>query len=432
VQRIAVPSGTLTEQIRSRTATVAVVGLGVAGLEQALLFARAGFKVTGIDADETRVAALKLTHNGVRPVRSTKQPALVNVTNNYDVLSRADCVILCVPTSNNEDGSPSLEALTSAGRHVAGRLRSGQLVVLESTVPPGTTRGVLLPLLEASGLKVGRDVSLAFSPERFDPGNKAHALESIPKLVGGLTPECTTLAAELYGCVANSVHIVSSPEVAELAKVFENTFRFVNIGLVNELALLCGALELDVQEVITASSTKPFAFMPHRPGPGVGGRCIPMAPRYLSWVASEAGQELPITQASIEVNDAMPARVAARVRALLAERGIDERADVLLLGMAYKPNLDDTRGSVALKVAAELIRAGNNVLYHDPYVPVLSIDGVELSSRPLDRALVECVACTVLLCPHDDVDYGLILRSARLVVDPTGRLPADGERVFAL
>ena len=299
---------------------MAVVGLGVVGLEQAMLFARAGFGVIGLDVDEERVAALKLTHNGVRPARSKKQPSLAEVTSDYSVLSRVDCIILCVPTSYKEDGSPSLEALTQAGRDVAAQLRKGTLVVLESTVPPGTTRGVLLPLLESFGLKAGHDFSLAFSPERVDPGNKTHALESIPKLVGGLSPECTARAAELYGCVADTVHTVSSPEVAELAKVFENTFRFVNIGLVNELALLCSALNLDVQEVITASSTKPFAFMAHRPGPGVGGRCIPMAPRYLSWVASEAGQELPVTRASIDANDAMPARVAARVRALLAAR----------------------------------------------------------------------------------------------------------------
>lgn len=409
---------------------MAVVGLGVVGLEQALLFARAGFKVIGIDADEKRAAALKRTHNGAWPARSRK-PSLAEVTNKLDALSRADCVILCVPTSHNDDGSPSLEALSRAGRDVAARLRRETLVVLESTVPPGATRRVLLPLLESAGLRAGRDFFLAFSPGRVDPGSN-RAVESIPKLVGGLTEECTALAAGLYRSVADTVHVVSSPEIAELAKVFENTFRFVNISLVNELALLCSALDLDVQEVITASSTKPFAFMPHRPGPGVGGRCIPMAPQYLSWVAREAGQELAVTRASIQVNDAMPARVAARVQALLAERGYHGSADVLLLGVAYKPNLDDPRGSVAPKVAAELIRAGLNVVYHDPHVPSLSIDGVELRSQPLDRALLERVACAVVLCPHDDVDYDLVEQSANLVVDPTGRLAADGKRVFSL
>jgi UDP-N-acetyl-D-glucosamine dehydrogenase len=397
-----------------------------------MLFARSGFKVIGIDADAGRVASLKQTHNGVRPARSTKAPGLAEVTGDYDTLACADCVILCVPTSYHDDGSPSLEALDSAGRDVAARLRRGQLVVLESTVPPGTTRGMLQPLLEATGLVLGSDFFLAFSPERVDPGNKTHALESIPKLVGGITERCTELASDLYGCVTDSVHKLSSPEVAELAKVFENTFRFVNIGLVNELALLCSKLDLDVQEVITASSTKPFAFMPHRPGPGVGGRCIPMAPHYLSWVANEAGQELAITQASIQVNDAMPARVAARVSSLLAERGVDGLAEVLLLGLAYKPNLDDTRGSVALNVASELIRAGYSVAYHDPHVPSVVIDGVELHSQVLDRALLERTACAVLLCPHDDVDYALIVESAPLIVDPTAKLPPDGARVFAL
>ena len=410
---------------------MAVIGLGVVGLEQALLFARSGFRVTGIDTDTERVRALKHTYNGVRPTRPTKEPRLAEVTNDFDAMVRADCIILCVPTSHNDDGSPALEALQRAGRDVAGRLRSDHLVVLESTVPPGTTRGVLLPILETSGCRAGVDFFLAFSPERVDPGNTTHALQSIPKLVGGLTGICTTRAAELYRCVADSVHTVSSLEVAELAKVFENTFRFVNIGLVNELALLCGKLDLDVQEVITASSTKPFAFMPHRPGPGVGGRCIPMAPRYLSWVAAEAGQELPVTRASIEVNDAMPSRVAARVQALLAERGATD-AVVLLLGMAYKPNLDDTRGSVAPRVAAELMRAGQRVVYHDPHVPSLVIDGVELHSQPLDGALLKRVACAVVLCPHDAVDYALVVQRANFVVDPTARLAADGERVFAL
>ena len=432
VQDIAAPSGTLATEIRSRNATVAVVGLGVVGLEQAMLFARSGFKVIGIDADAKRAAALKQTHNGVRPARSREQPPLAEVTSDFDALSRADCIILCVPTSYNQDGSPALQALERAGHDVGDRLRHGQLVVLESTVPPGTTRRVLLPLLERTGLTLGRDFFLAFSPERVDPGNKTHVLESIPKLVGGITERCTALAADLYGCVADSVHMVSSPEVAELAKVFENTFRFVNIGLVNEIALLCSKLDLDVQEVITASSTKPFAFMAHRPGPGVGGRCIPMAPRYLSWAANEVGQELAITQASIQVNDTMPARVAARVSSLLAERGVGSQAEVLLLGLAYKPNLDDTRGSVALDVASELMRAGYNVAYHDPHVPSVIIDGSELHSQALDRALLQRVACAVLLCPHDDVDYALIVESAPLVVDPTAKLPAGGARVFAL
>lgn len=315
---------------------------------------------------------------------------------------------------------------------VATRLRRGQLVVLESTVPPGTTRGLLQPLLEGASLIAGRDFFLAFSPERVDPGNRTHALESIPKLVGGITGKCADLAAELYGCVAESVHPVSSPEVAELAKVFENTFRFVNISLVNELALLCSKLHLDVQEVITASSTKPFAFMPHRPGPGVGGRCIPMAPRYLAWAANEAGQDLAITQASIQVNDGMPSRVAARVSSLLMARGVERGAQVLLLGLAYKANLDDTRGSVALDVASELMRIGYDVSFHDPHVSSICIDGSELHSQALDRTLLEQVSCAVVLCPHDDVDYALVVEHAPFVVDPTAKLQADGTKVFAL
>jgi UDP-N-acetyl-D-glucosamine dehydrogenase len=306
------------------------------------------------------------------------------------------------------------------------------LVVLESTVPPGTTRGLLKPLLEASGLAAGEDFYLAFSPERVDPGSKSHPVESIPKLVGGVSEQCSALASGLYSRVNESVHTVSGPEVAELAKVFENTFRFVNIGLVNELALLCSAMDLDVQEVITASSTKPFAFMAHRPGPGVGGRCIPMAPRYLSWVAAQTGRQLPVTEAAIRVNDGMPSHVAERVEALLAQRGDARDAEVLVLGVAYKPNVDDVRGSVAIDVIAELTRRGLRVTYHDPYVPFIRLDNAEMVSEALTESLLERVDCVLLLCPHDNLDYKRLVSASTLIVDPTARLAADGRRIFAL
>jgi UDP-N-acetyl-D-glucosamine dehydrogenase len=427
VGTVTVSADSLSSRIRSREATVAVVGLGLVGLAQAASFMRAGFRVLGLDIDAERITTLS---NGARPAGVDE---FWKLSDRFDSLAEADCVIIAAPTSYKPDGTPDVSAVVDAARDIGRTLRRGMLVVVESTVPPGTTRERVLPALEASGLRVGDDFFLAFSPERIDPGSTAHPVESIPKLVGGVTPACSALASELYRFVAPEVHAVSSPEVAELAKVFENTFRFVNISLVNELALLCGKLGLDVQEVITACSSKPFAFMAHRPGPGVGGRCIPMAPRYLAWAASRAGAELPVTDAAIRLNDALPRSVAQRALALIAQRRTAQSAPtVLLLGVAYKPNIDDTRGSVALAVAAELLRAGARVLYHDPHVPSLSIDNEELRSQALSARLLARVDCALLLCPHDAIDLGLVSRNARLILDPTGRLSRDAERVFGI
>ncbi len=424
---VTVSADSLSSRIRSREATVAVVGLGLVGLAQAASFMRAGFRVLGLDIDAERITTLS---NGARPAGVEE---FWKLSDRFDSLAEADCVIVAAPTSYLPDGTPDVSAVVDAARDIGRTLRRGMLVVIESTVPLGTTREHVLPALEASGLRVGDDFFLAFSPERIDPGSTAHPVESIPKLVGGVTPACSAVASELYRFVAPEVHAVSSPEVAELAKVFENTFRFVNISLVNELALLCGKLGLDVQEVITACSSKPFAFMAHRPGPGVGGRCIPMAPLYLTWAASRAGAELPVTDAAIQFNDALPRGVAQRALALIARHCTAQSAPtVLLLGVAYKPNIDDTRGSVALAVAAELLRAGARVLYHDPHVPSLSIDNEELRSQALDARLLAGVDCAVLLCPHDAIDLDLVSRNACLILDPTGRLSRDAERVFGL
>ncbi len=420
---LTVSADSVSFRIRSREATVAVVGLGVVGLAQAGVFMRAGFRVLGIDVSSECVAALS---NGARPADIDD---FWKLSDRFESLSEADCVIIAAPTSYQPDGTPDVSAVAEAARDIGRNLHPGMLVVLESTVPPGTTREVVLPALEASGLRAGRDFFLAFSPERIDPGSTAHPVESIPKLVGGITPQCAAVASELYRFVAPQVHTVSSPEIAELAKVFENTFRFVNISLANELALMCGAMGLDVQEVIDAASTKPFAFMAHRPGPGVGGRCIPMAPHYLSWAAERAGAELPVTAAAIELNDALPRRVAQRALALLGDK---TSPAVLLLGVAYKPNIDDTRGSVALAVAAELLSSGARVLYHDPHVPSLTIDGETLQSQPLDARLLERVDAAILLCPHTAIDLDLVARHTRVILDPTGRLRPDAERVFGV
>ena len=426
VGTLTVSADTLSSRIRSREATVAVVGLGVVGLAQAAAFMRAGFRVLGLDIDGERVALLS---NGARPAGVDE---FWKLSHEYDSLADADCVIVAAPTGHKPDGTPDVDAVVHAARDIGRRLRRGMLVVVESTVPPGTTRDRVLPALEASGLRAGIDFFLAFSPERIDPGSTSHPVESIPKLVGGVTSACSAVATELYRFVSPEVHAVSSPEVAELAKVFENTFRFVNISLANELALLCGAMGLDVQEVISAASTKPFAFMAHRPGPGVGGRCIPMAPHYLAWAAGLAGTELPVTDAAIQLNDTLPRRVAQRALALIGERSTKGAPSVLLLGVAYKPNVDDVRGSVAFAVAAELLRAGARVIYHDPHVPAISIDDKELRSQPLDASQLAGADAAVLLCAHDAIDLELVSRHARLILDPTGHLSHDAERVFGM
>jgi len=424
VGTLTVSADSLSSRIRSREATVAVVGLGVVGLAQAGAFMHAGFRVLGLDTSSERIAVLA---NGTRPAGVDE---FWKLSDQYGALADADCVIIATPTSHRPDGTPDVSAVVDAACETGRHLRRGMLVVVESTVPPGTTRDRVRPALEASGLRAGSDFFLAFSPERIDPGSTAHPVESIPKLVGGLTAACSAVASDLYRFVSPQVHAVSSPEVAELAKVFENTFRFVNISLANELALLCGKMNLDVQEVIDAASTKPFAFMAHRPGPGVGGRCIPMAPRYLAWAGSRAGVELPVTDAAIQLNETLPALVAQRALSLIGERS--SAPAVLLLGIAYKPNIDDTRGSVALAVAAELLRAGARVLYHDPHVPSCAIEGEELRSQGLEGSLLASVDCAVLLCPHDAIDLEFVARNTRLILDPTGRLSHDAERVFGM
>lgn len=421
-------SDVLLAQINNKKARVGVIGLGVVGAAQAVAMTHAGFTVIGVDIDPERVAALTVTEGGVASQTASEG---LHATSDFNELEAADCVIICVPTSHTADGAPNLTALTKAAQAVAQQLTVGTLVVLESTVPPTTTRELVLPILEKSGLRVGEDFFLAFSPERLDLGNTTYPVEAIPRVVGGITPSCTEVACALYQQLAAKIHPVSSPEAAEMAKVFENTFRYVNIGLANELALLCSAMSLSVHEVLDACATKPFAFMTHRPGPGVGGRCIPMAPRYMSWVAQESGKELPVTEAAMRVNDAMPHVVAQRVQALIGDGKSGEgRPSVLILGVAYKPNVADARGSVALTVAGDLLRAGVRVLYHDPHVPSISVEGQQLLSQELESRLIEDVDCTVLLCPHESVDYELILRHSSRLLDPTGHLTPDGQRVF--
>jgi len=394
------------------------------GLPQLLAAAEAGFAAVGVDTD---IAIVDAIDRGVSPDAETDAKRLrqmvaggrLKATTGFDAVWDSDCVTVCVPTSWSPDTGPDLSAVLGAVREIGRRLNSPKLVLLESTMPPGSTRDVVLPLLASHGREVGRDFCLAFAPERLDPGNTRFSIRDIPKVVGGVTPKCTALAARLYSKLGMRVHPVSCPEAAEATKVFENTFRFVNIGLANELAQLCNSLGISPREVLDAAGTKPFGFMRHSPGPGVGGRCIPMASRFFRWTAQRRGIRAQITDAAIAVNDRAPELVVsqtlARVRHAVADQG---RPMVLLVGMAYKPGVGDVRGSVALTIASLLGGTGVHVEYHDPFVPAVTINGEPLVSLPLTVDLIRRAACVVVLCPHPGIDYEAIKKHSRYVIDP--------------
>ncbi|MGQ9571936.1 MAG: nucleotide sugar dehydrogenase [Dehalococcoidia bacterium] len=424
-QALATSLEDVDRRIASGEAQVCVIGLGTVGLPQLLVAAKAGFPAVGIDVDASLVERI---NGGISSEADTDRERLrqaltsgrLRATTDFDAVCDSDCVILCVPTSWYANAGPDLSAVTSAVQEVARRLRSPKLIVLESTVPPGSTRQVVLPLLETGRLEVGSDFCLAFAPERFDPGNKRFSILDIPKVVGGITPTCTALAARFYSKVGVEVHPVSSPEVAEITKVFENTFRFVNIGLANELALLCNSLGISPREVLDAASTKPFGFMPHSPSPGVGGRCIPLASRYFLWTAQRQRVPAKITDAAIAVNGQKPELVAKETLARVRE-AVTGRAQplVLIVGIAYKPGVGDVRSSVALTVASLLKHAGVRLQYHDPLVPTVAINGERLTSLPLTEDSIRSADCTLILCPHPGIDYGAIRRHSRCIVDPT-------------
>ena len=415
----------LDHRLAGGQARICVVGLGTVGFPQLLAAAEAGFAAVGVDTD---IAVVDGIDRGVSPEGDTDPKRLrqmagagrLKATTDFDAVRDSDCVAVCVPTSWSPEAGPDLSAMISAVREVSRRLHSPKLVVLESTMPPGSTRQVVLPLLESAGLEVGSDFCLAFAPERLDPGNTRFSIRDIPKVVGGVTAKCTALAARFYSKLGMEVHPVSSPEVAEATKVFENTFRFVNIGLANELAQLCDSLRISPREVLDAAATKPFGFMRHSPGPGVGGRCIPMASRYFRWTAQRQGIGVQITDAAIAVNDRIPELVVydtlIRVSHVLARQ---RRPVVLIVGMAYKPGVGDVRGSVALTIASLLRDAAIHVEYHDPFVPAVTINGEPLVSLPLTQDLIRRADCALILCPHPGIDYEAIRKHSRCVIDPS-------------
>jgi len=431
----------LAQRIDARTARIAVIGLGYVGLPLAVEFAKEGFRVTGIDLDPARVALVNRARSYILDVpsddlRKLRRTRRLRATSSFAVLRSQDAIIICVPTPLRKTREPDMAHVLSATKEVAGRVRKGQLIVLESTTYPGTTDEVILPALAARGLAVGRDFCLAFSPERIDPGNARYMTRTIPKVIGGITPRCTRLATALYGSIIHRTVPVSSSKVAEMVKLLENTFRAVNIGLVNEIALICDRLGIDVWEVIEAARTKPFGFMPFYPGPGIGGHCIPNDPMYLAWKVRVHGFEARFIELATQINSAMPEYVVEKVAKVLNERRRALRGSrVLLLGLAYKKDVGDTRDSPGFDIARLLEERGSRVDYHDPYVPSTELNGLSRTSTPLTAAALRRADCVVVLTNHSTVDYALVLRYARMIVDTRnqyGDLPRPSSRVVKL
>ena len=415
-------AGQLRDKIASHKARVGIVGLGYVGLPLATEFARHGFRVTGIDVDAGKVAAINRGDSYVGDIPATEvaqlvKQGLLRATKDYRQLARLDTVNICVPTPLRKTKDPDLSYILAAVEQIQKHLRPGMLVILESTTYPGTTEEFILPRLAETGLQVGRDFFLCFSPERVDPGNRQYTTRNIPKVVGGITPACVEMGALFYRQAMESVVPVSSTKVAEMVKLLENTFRSINIGLANEMALLCDHMKIDVWEVIEAAATKPFGFMPFYPGPGLGGHCIPVDPFYLSWKAKMDGAEARFIELAGQINAAMPRFVVNKVQAVLNRSGKAVRnSRIHLLGVAYKKDTGDVRESPALDVLALLTQQGARMTYSDPLVPHLSLDGLALQAQPV---LASCrqADCVVLLTDHTAFDYAAIARCSRRIVD---------------
>jgi UDP-N-acetyl-D-glucosamine dehydrogenase len=433
---------TLLDRLARREAVVGVVGLGYVGLPLLVELARAGYRAVGIDIDQSKVAAIRSGRSYIPDVASAevaklRADGLIDATTDFDVIAELDSVNICVPTPLRKTKDPDLSCIVSAVEQIGAHLHRGMLVVLESTTYPGTTEEVVQPLLEASGLRAGVDFFLAFSPERVDPGNPVFHTRNVPKVVGGLTDTCSRLAAVLYSAAVDRIVPVSSTRVAEMVKLLENTFRAVNIGLVNEIALMCDRLGIDVWEVVDAAASKPFGFMPFYPGPGRGGHCIPVDPFYLSWKARQNGFEARFIELAGHVNGAMPHAVVDKVTDALNWKGkAVNRSAILIAGLAYKRDIDDIRESPALDVMSLLHRKGARVSYADPHVPRLSgkywagtIDLLAVALSPETAAAHDCV---VILTDHRQFDYAMLARSADLIVDTRNAVHGRYPHVFRL
>jgi UDP-N-acetyl-D-glucosamine dehydrogenase len=435
---------TLIEKLQEKEARVAILGLGYVGLPLAVVFGEAGFNVTGIDPDARKVDALNKGISYIPDVETDAIAALVKsgnltATTDFSVLKDIDAVSICVPTPLRKTGDPDMSYILSATEELAKYVHKNMVVVLESTTYPGTTREFMLPMLtEKNGLKVGEDIFVAFSPERVDPGREDWTTINTPKVIGGITEACSEVAKAWYSGAIETVFPVSSAEAAEMAKLLENTFRMINIGMVNELAIMCERLGVDVWEVIDAAATKPFGFMKFTPGPGLGGHCIPIDPLYLSWKMKSLDYNARFIDLASEINTNMPRYVVSRVLEAMNDRGkVLNGSKVLVLGVAYKPDIDDVRESPALDVIALLQNKGAIVSYHDPYIPHIhhEFDGWEMDSVEDVMQAVEGSDAVVVITDHKSYNYDVIVEAAKFVFDSRnalGKLAKDNPKVERL
>jgi UDP-N-acetyl-D-glucosamine dehydrogenase len=424
----------LLEKLQNRTARVGVVGIGYVGLPLAVVFAEANFDVVGIDPDEEKVAAINRGESYILDVESSRVRALLDsgkltASTDYAALAEVDAVSICVPTPLRKTGDPDLSFIASASKSLAPYLHAGMVIVLESSTYPGTTREMILPVMESiSGLSVSADFFLAFSPERVDPGRKDWTTINTPKVIGGITADCGEVGAAWYQQALDTVVPVSTCEVAEMTKLLENTFRMINIGLVNELAIMCDRLKIDVWEVIDAAATKPFGFMKFTPGPGLGGHCIPIDPLYLSWKLRSLNYNARFIELASEINTNMPRYTLNKIQdALNIHKKPLNGSRVLILGVAYKPDIDDLRESPALDVIHLLQEKNADVVYHDPYIPHLDYEGLLMDSVVDLKVEVPKADCVAIITNHSDYDYQAILRDARMVIDTRNALGKAGK-----
>ena len=431
----------LISLITNKQAQVGVIGLGYVGLPLLVEFAAKGFRGIGFEVDEEKARQINAGESYIGDVPSRRVKEFIDAkrlraTTDFNHLSDCDAIIICVPTPLRKTKEPDVSYILAAAEEITKRLRRGHLIILESTTYPGTTDEVLLPMFEEKGLKLDEDFLLAFSPERVDPGNPNFLTHNIPKVVGGVTPDSTEVAAHLYSQIVNDVHAVTSARVAEAAKLLENTFRAVNIGMANEMARLCYALNIDTWEVIRAAATKPFGFMAFYPGPGIGGHCIPLDPHYLSWKARQHGFDSRFISLAEEVNSRMPEHVVQLVAdGLNDERKAMKGSNVLLLGVAYKKDVNDVRESPALSIIDRLRAKGANVTYHDPFVSEIRFDdahtdspGEPLSSVPLTNEQLSAADCVIIVTDHSEIDYKRVCSLASLIVDTRNALNGEVRR----
>jgi len=411
----------LNKMIEERTSRLAVIGLGYVGLPMAIEFARAGYSVVGIDKDNRRVEQLKAGKSYILDV-SEKQirdcGEKLTATNNFRALIEAEVVVICVPTPLRKTKDPDLSYILSATQEISKYLHKGQLIILESTTYPGTTEEIILPELQATGMKAGTDFFVAFSPERIDPGNPKYTIHNTPKIVGGVTEACGILTESLYRSIVEMVVRVSTARSAEMVKLLENTFRAINIGMVNEVAIMCDKLGIDTWEVIDAAATKPFGFMPFYPGPGLGGHCIPIDPHYLSWKLKTLNYSAKFIELAGEINSNMPHYVVDKITDALNDFGKSIKGSkILLLGVAYKRNSNDYRESPALDIWKLLSEKRAEIRYHDPYISSVPVDSQTLKGEPLSAELLKSMDCAVIVTDHSDFDWQFILDNSRLVID---------------